>query len=175
MGKVFLAEDLELGRQVALKVLPPEVANDKERVGRFIQEARAASSLNHPNIITIHEIGTVKEMRFIATEHIDGETLREKIKKGSLTVRRILDISIQASLALQTAHSRNIIHRDIKPENIMVRHDGLVKVLDFGLAKLMQQSPFDSDSKAPTREFVKSRSGTILGTVSYMSPEQARG
>ena len=175
MGKVFLAEDLELGRQVALKVLPHEVADDKERVGRFIQEARAASSLNHPNIITIHEIGTVNDMRFIATEHIDGETLGEKIRKGSLTIPRILDISIQASLALQIAHSRNIIHRDIKPENIMVRHDGLVKVLDFGLAKLTQQNTFDSDSKVPTREFVKSRSGTILGTVSYMSPEQARG
>jgi len=175
MGQVFLAEDLELERRVALKVLPSDVADNKERVARFIQEAKAASALNHPNIITIHEIGTVNEVRFIATEHIDGETLREKIRKRSLTIPATVEVSIQASLALQTAHSQNIIHRDIKPENIMVRHDGLVKVLDFGLAKLTQQKPFDSDSKSPTRVQVMSRSGTILGTVSYMSPEQARG
>ena len=174
MGKVFLAEDLELERQVALKVLPEEVAGDKDRIARFIQEAKAASALNHPNIITIHEVGIVDGIRFIATEHIEGETLREKIRKRSVTIRSALDIAVQTSLALQTAHSRNIIHRDIKPENIMIRHDGLVKVLDFGLAKLAQQKPFDSDSKSPTREQVKSRSGTILGTVAYMSPEQAR-
>jgi serine/threonine protein kinase len=172
-GKVFLAEDLELERRVALKVLPADVASDRERVARFIQEAKAASALNHPNIITIHEVGTIDNIRFIATEHIEGETLGGKIRDGSLTLPQILDICVQTSLALQTAHSRNIIHRDIKPDNIMVRYDGLVKVLDFGLAKLTQQKPFDSDSRSPTH--VQSRSGTILGTVSYMSPEQARG
>src|SRR5215213_2834833 len=147
MGKVFLAEDLELERQVALKVLPADVADNKERIARFIQEAKAASALNHPNIITIHEVGTVNEMRFIATEHIEGETLRDKIRKNSLTIPAVVDISIQVAQALQTAHSQNIIHRDIKPENIMVRYDGLVKVLDFGLAKLTQQKPFESDSR----------------------------
>ena len=176
MGKVFLAEDVELERRVALKVLPAEVAGERERIARFIQEAKAASALNHPNILTIYEIGNIDGTRFITSEHIEGVTLREKLNQRTLTLPFILDIAIQTSLALQAAHSRNIVHRDIKPENIMIRHDELVKVLDFGLAKLTEQDAFArGDSLAPTREQVRTHSGMVLGTPSYMSPEQARG
>ena len=137
MGQVFLADDTELNRHVAFKVLHEEVAEDKERVRRFIQEARAASSLNHPNILTIHEIGSHEGSRFIVSEYVEGETLRERMRVG-LTSAESLDITCQVAAALQAAHSAGIVHRDIKPENIMLRQDGLVKVLDFGLAKLLE-------------------------------------
>ena len=175
MGEVFLAVDTELERFVALKVLPADVSDDRERIRRFAQEAKAASALNHPNILTIHEIGLVKGTRFIVSEFIKGKTLRDKLKSESLNLSETIEIAIQITSALHTAHSSQIIHRDIKPENIMIREDNLVKVLDFGLAKLTVQSPEEFNSASPTYEQVKTKSGMVLGTVGYMSPEQARG
>ncbi len=176
MGEVLLAEDTELERLVALKVLPLAVASNTERVRRFVQEAKAASALNHPNILTIYEIGQIDGSRFIASEFIKGETLRERLKPDkSVSYSQILDITIQIASALQAAHQANIIHRDIKPENIMLREDGLVKVLDFGLAKLTEEKFPLNKSEALTLAQVNTQAGTILGTVGYMSPEQARG
>src|SRR5712691_3373671 len=132
MGEVYLARDLELDRTVAIKILPESLASDQQRLQRFIQEARAASALNHPHILTIYEIGSIGNSRFIATEFIDGETLRDRMKAG-LKLIDALEFSIQITGALAAAHAAGIIHRDIKPENIMVRRDGYIKVLDFGL------------------------------------------
>ncbi len=175
MGEVFLAEDLELERLVALKVLPGEFGENDDRVRRFVQEAKAVSALNHPNILTIYEIGTTGNARYIASEYIKGETLREKIKAKSLTVSETLDIAVQAVSALEAAHASGIIHRDIKPENIMLRADRLVKILDFGLAKLAEKKSENIDAEAETRARMNTQAGMILGTVAYMSPEQARG
>ena len=136
MGEVYLAEDTRLGRRIALKLLPAQFTTDAERVRRFEQEARAASALNHPNIVTIHEIGRADSTHFIATEFIDGETLREHNAGRALKLNEALDIATQVASALEAAHAAGIVHRDIKPENVMVRRDGIVKVLDFGLAKL---------------------------------------
>ena len=175
MGEVFLAVDTELERFVALKFLPFDVSHDKERIRRFIQEAKAASALNHPNILTIHEIGSVNGTRFIASEFIKGKTLRDKIKTESLNFSETIELAIQITSALHTAHSSQIIHRDIKPENIMIREDNLVKILDFGLAKLTVQKPQLFTSESPTCEQEITKSGMVFGTVGYMSPEQARG
>ncbi len=136
MGEVYLAQDGRLGRKVALKLLPPEFTQDEDRVRRFEREARAASALNHPNILTIHEIGETDGTTFIATEFIEGETLRQRLARRRMKLSELLDIAIQVSSALAAAHEGGIVHRDIKPENIMLRRDGYVKVLDFGLAKL---------------------------------------
>ena len=173
MGEVFLAFDTELDRTVAIKILPETVASNQERLQRFVQEAKAASALNHPHILTIHEIGTVGATRFIATEFIDGDTLRQRIRNGSLSLNEILDIAMQTAGALAAAHEAGIIHRDIKPENIMVRRDGYIKLLDFGLAKLT--GPAATDAEAPTKAMVNTGAGTVLGTANYMSPEQAKG
>jgi len=135
MGKVYLAEDARLGRRVALKLLPPSFVIDRERVRRFEQEARAASALNHPNILTIHEIGSDRGLRFIATEFVEGSTLREHLRRGPLRVNEVLELGIQLAAALSAAHAARVVHRDVKPENVMVRPDGYVKILDFGLAK----------------------------------------
>ena len=135
MGEVYLAFDTELDRTVAIKILPESLASDQNRLQRFIQEAKAASALNHPHILTIHEIGATENSRFIATEFIDGETLRRHMN-SPLRLTEILEIAIQSASALAAAHAAGITHRDIKPENIMVRRDGYIKVLDFGLAKL---------------------------------------
>ncbi len=175
MGEVYLAEDTELERQIALKVLLAEVADDEDRVRRFVQEAKAASALNHPNILTVYEIGSFENSRFIATELIKGETLRERLQRESLTLRETLDAAAQIASALNAAHSAGIVHRDIKPENIMLRDDGLVKVLDFGLAKLTEKKTENLDSEGETRAQVKTSPGMVMGTVAYMSPEQARG
>jgi eukaryotic-like serine/threonine-protein kinase len=175
MGKVFLAEDVELKRPVAVKVLPFDVSGDVERNRRFVQEARAASALNHPNILTIHEIGEANGSRFIASEFIKGETLRKRLQGATLDVLQTLDIGIQTASALCAAHEAKIIHRDIKPENVMLRDDGLVKVLDFGLAKLVEKAAEILDTQAATQELVQTNPGVVLGTVAYMSPEQARG
>ncbi|HEY8186956.1 MAG TPA: protein kinase, partial [Pyrinomonadaceae bacterium] len=161
----------------ALKLLPSYFTRDEERVRRFQQEARAASALNHPNIITIHEIGQVEERHFIAIEFIDGETLRAPLNRSRLSLRATLDVAIQVASALVAAHKAGIVHRDIKPENIMLRRDdGIVKVLDFGLVKLTEKHAEQSaDSATPTRVLAKTDAGVVMGTVSYMSPEQARG
>ena len=176
MGEVYLAEDTKLGRKVALKTLPAEFTNDKDRLRRFQQEARAASALNHPNLLTIHEIGAESGAHFIAAEYIDGETLRVVLKRGRMKMDDALDVAQQAAFALTAAHGAGIVHRDIKPDNIMVRHDGIVKVLDFGLAKLLEDHAREMiDHEADTRALVLTDPGRVMGTPAYMSPEQARG
>ena len=176
MGEVFLAEDTRLERKVALKILPEKFSADSEPLNRFKQEAKAASALNHPNIITVYEIGESEGRHFIAAEYIDGETLRERMRKR-LTFDETLSILIQTAEALSAAHQAGIIHRDIKPENVMVRTDGYVKVLDFGLAKLAEQTANDKNADADdeTKKLVKTNPGVVMGTAAYMSPEQALG
>src|SRR5918994_1638853 len=176
MGDVYLARDTELDRSVALKVLPAAVASDQQRMRRFVQEAKAASSLNHQNIITIYEIGETDSTRFIATEFVDGVTLRQHVKRARPTLAETLDIAIQIASGLAAAHEAGIVHRDVKPENVMLRNrDGFVKLLDFGLVKLTEVSTTTTDTEAPTRALVNTDAGTVMGTVTYMSPEQARG
>jgi eukaryotic-like serine/threonine-protein kinase len=174
MGEVYLAEDKRLGRKVALKLLPSSFTKDDDRLRRFEQEARAASALNHPNIITIFEIREAGSSHIIATEFVEGETLRTRLNRTPLSVTEALDIAIQVADALAAAHKAGIIHRDIKPENIMLRPDGYVKVLDFGLAKLSEQASPAVAAEAPTIQ-VRTGSGIVIGTAGYMSPEQARG
>jgi serine/threonine protein kinase len=177
MGEVYQAEDTRLGRRIALKLLPPECTRDDDRVRRFKQEARAASALNHPNIITIFDIGETDGIHFIATEFIDGQTLRQRLNEAPLTLSETLDVMAQITGALIAAHEAGIIHRDLKPENIMLRRDGYVKVLDFGLAKLSgsrknQARPSEqSEQELPT----STAPGIVLGTLCYMSPEQIQG
>ncbi|MGH9879982.1 MAG: serine/threonine-protein kinase, partial [Pyrinomonadaceae bacterium] len=175
MGEVYLAQDNSLGRRIAVKLLPQIYTLNADRVSRFEQEARAASALNHPNIVTIHEIGRSNSSHFIATEFIDGETLRQHMTGRPLTLTEVLDIAIQVASALEAAHSAGIVHRDIKPENIMLRRDGFVKVLDFGLAKLALQEMATISTEAPAESMVDTDPGMVMGTVRYMSPEQARG
>lgn len=176
MGEVYLAQDTKLRRKVALKVLPRNLISNRERLHRFEREAQAASALNQPNIITIHEIGRCGDTHFIATEFIDGHTLRRKLQKTRLEIKEALNIATQITAALDAAHRSGIVHRDMKPENVMVREDGLVKVLDFGLAKLTESKDSSpADSEATTRVLVKTTPGLVMGTVTYMSPEQARG
>lgn len=173
MGEVYLAQDASLERKVALKILPTEVSADPKRMRRFEQEAKATSSLNHPNIITIHEIGELGSTKFIATEFIDGETLRHRLTSGRVTLSESLEIAIQVANALVAAHELGIVHRDIKPENIMLRRDRLVKVLDFGLAKINDPHA-EVDTEAQTRTLLQTGAGVVMGTAFYMSPEQAR-
>src|SRR5947207_312131 len=172
MGEVFLAEDMRLRRQVALKVLPESFAADVEGLRRFEREAHSASALNHPNILTIYEFGVDGETHFLAAEYVRGETLRQRLKGESLSLRETLDIAAQVAAALSASHAAGIVHRDIKPENIMLRDDGLVKVLDFGLTKLKKSEPNAEDA---TQIQVRTSPGQVLGTALYMSPEQARG
>ena len=174
MGEVYLAQDTRLGRQVALKLLSKDLTSQPERVRRFQQEARAASALNHPNILTIHEIGETDETHFIATEFVEGMTLRERMKHAPMGRQEVLDIGKQIATALNAAHAAGIVHRDIKPENIMIRQDGLIKVLDFGIAKLLEHQTPDNDPEALTRVMMNTNPGVMVGTVSYMSPEQAQ-
>ncbi len=179
MGEVYLAQDTRLDRRVAIKFLHEEFSKDVDKLGRFIQEAKAASALNHPNILTVYEIGEVDGKNYIATELIDGKTLREHLShKEPLQLNQILKIGVQVSEALSAAHQAGIIHRDIKPENIMLRKDGYAKVLDFGLAKLSEPvgvATGSAGSEDATRVQVNTTPGMVMGTVSYMSPEQARG
>ena len=174
MGDVYQAHDTELDRTVAIKILPEDVAADQQRLQRFNQEARAVSALNHPHILTIHEIGVSENVNFIATEFIDGETLRKRIEAG-IKLIDILDIAIQAGGALSAAHHAGIVHRDIKPDNIMVRRDGYIKLLDFGLAKLIVSTSSASDAEAQTMAMINTSAGSVVGTAKYMSPEQAKG
>jgi len=177
MGEVYLAEDTKLGRRIALKVLSEELTANRDRLIRFDQEAYSASALNHPNILTIYEMGDEGGRHYIATEYIDGITLRKRLGGPPMEVSEILDIAIQITGALEEAHAAGIVHRDIKPENVMIRKNGHVKVLDFGLAKLIDTS-FQSettDTEAITRALVQTDAGIVMGTSQYMSPEQARG
>src|SRR5262245_31032941 len=171
MGQVYLAEDTRLGRKVALKLLPAVFTQNQERVRRFKQEARAASSLNHPNILTIHEIGEASmaegDAHYIVSEFVEGETLRALLRGGGLDVGKAAAISEQVAGALGVAHDAGIVHRDIKPENVMIRPDGLVKVLDFGLAKLTEAPTPPADSEASTN--LSTAPGVVMGTVKYMS------
>jgi eukaryotic-like serine/threonine-protein kinase len=174
MGQVYVAVDTRLGRKVALKLLPSSFMHDPAHVNRLEQEARAASALNHPNIITIHEIGEIDSIHFITTEFVDGETLRERMSRKRMKLDEVLDVAAQVASALQAAHELGIVHRDVKPENVMLRRDGVVKVLDFGLAKLAPQ-PLSVEVQTVTLSRVQTNAGQIMGTIGYMSPEQARG
>ena len=171
MGEVYLAEDTRLGRKVALKFLPLDVASDQKRMQRFHQEALAVSALNHPNIITIHEIEQDAPVPYITTEYIEGVTLRDRMASHLMTIEEALDVAIQTTSALAAAHAKEIVHRDIKPENIMLREDGYVKILDFGLAKLMETQATSPEAVTQVHTDV----GSVIGTARYMSPEQARG
>ncbi len=174
MGEVWAAHQQTLGRRVALKLLPEEVTRDPSRISRFEQEARAASALNHPNVAHIYALGqTADGQRYIAMELVEGETLRARLRSGHLPLPEAIRFAVQVAAALTAAHAVGVIHRDIKPENVMIRPDGFIKVLDFGLAKLVASSP--SDVAAATRTMVHTDAGTVLGTAAYMSPEQVRG
>src|SRR5262245_227561 len=175
VGEVYLALDLRLGRKVALKFLRQEFTRDPKLVQRVIREAQAASGISHPNIVTIFEIEENECGHFIATEFIDGQTLRQRLAGGGMKLIETLDISIQLARALDAAHTAGIVHRDIKPENIMVRIDGLVKVLDFGLAKLRGDDLVTTDDCIPSTSPLQTGSGAVMGTISYMSPEQSLG
>ena len=172
MGEVYRAKDPRLGREVALKVLPGALAQDRDRISRFEQEARAASALNHPNIVTIHEIGRAGDVAFIAMELVEGRTVRELILSGPIPVRRMLNVAAQVADGLSKAHAAGIVHRDLKPENVMVSKDGFVKILDFGLAKLGEPESAEL-SAMQTLAHPETLPGTVMGTVGYMSPEQA--
>jgi serine/threonine protein kinase len=174
MGEVYLAEDTRLHRKVALKILSADLASDRNRMSRFNQEAMAAAALNHPHIAHIYEIGEAGGVHFIAMEYIEGDTLRPRINAG-INLLEILEIGSQTARALVAAHGAGIVHRDIKPENIMVRRDGYIKLLDFGLAKLSEPEGKTVDTDAPTRAMINTSAGTVIGTANYMSPEQAKG
>jgi len=181
MGEVFLAEDTKQhGRKVALKILPPELTRDENRVKRFKQEARAVLALNHPNILTIFEIGQAGAVHYMATEYIQGETMRRRLSQTKIRIDEALGIAIQVAMALEAAHAAGIVHRDIKPENVMLREDRfvrdrIVKVLDFGLVKLIEPEARNTDPEAVTIPVSNTSPGAVLGTSGYMSPEQTLG
>ncbi len=174
MGEVYRARDSRLGREVAVKVLPGDLSTDQDRVRRFEQEARSASALDHPNIITIYDIGSADSTLYIAMQYVEGKTLRELLSSGPLPTKKVLEISVQIAEGLAKAHAAGIIHRDLKPENVMVSKDGFVKILDFGLAKLTAPQNEEQLSELPTA-MADTRPGMVMGTVGYMSPEQASG
>src|SRR5467141_2495661 len=175
MGDVYLATDMTAGRKAALKLLPERFTGDAERLKRFQQEAHAVVGLNHPNILTVYEIGEDHSTHYIASELIEGETLRQRLMRGRMDVGEAVDVAIQVASALVAAHETGIVHRDVKPENIMLRPDGYVKVLDFGIAKLAEQEVPATMAEEEALLLVETNLGSILGTVRYMSPEQARG
>ena len=175
MGEVYLATDITAGRKAALKLLPMRFTGDAERLKRFQQEAHAVVALNHPNILTVYEIGEDHSTHYIASELIEGETLRQRLMRGRIQVGEAVDVAIQVASALAAAHQAGIVHRDIKPENIMLRPDGYVKVLDFGIAKLAEQQLPATMPRDEALSLVETNLGSILGTVRYMSPEQACG
>ncbi|MDQ3011195.1 MAG: serine/threonine-protein kinase, partial [Acidobacteriota bacterium] len=175
MGEVYLARDTRLARKVALKLLPPQYTRDLARIKRFEREARAASALNHPNIITIYEIGQIENKHFIAAEYVDGQTLGQLLTQGRVAMKDAIEIAIQIANALSAAHEAGIVHRDIKPDNVMLRRDGYVKVLDFGLVKLTEQQRSAAATNASEGDLAKTNPGAVLGTARYMSPEQAMG
>src|SRR5512144_2100700 len=171
MGEVYRAHDTVLDRFVALKVLPREVAGDPERLARFQREAKATAALNHPNILAIHDFGTDGETVFAVTELLEGETLAERLAPGRFTVRQSVEVAIAIARGLAAAHGKGVVHRDLKPANIFVTREGVIKILDFGIAKLIHAEPAPPDPTftAPTA------TGAIMGTLGYMAPEQLRG
>src|SRR5213596_1399729 len=175
MGEVYLATDIVAGRKAALKLLPLRFTGDTDRLKRFQQEAHAVVGLNHPNILTVYEIGEDHSIHYIASELIEGETLRQRLMRGRMEVGEAVDIAIQVASALAAAHRAGIVHRDIKPENIMLRPDGYVKVLDFGIAKLAEEEVPVTTPRDEALLLVETNLGSVLGTVRYMSPEQACG
>src|SRR5712691_5338171 len=175
MGEVYRAKDTRLQRDVAIKVLPGALSSDSDRLARFEQEARAAAALNHPNILAVYDIGSHDGAPYIVSELLDGQTLRERLGSGPLSVRKALEYAIQVAHGLAAAHEKGIVHRDLKPDNIFVTTDGRVKILDFGLAKLTERdSVAGAVSAMPTTPPV-TLAGVVLGTVGYMAPEQVRG
>ncbi|MDQ3258220.1 MAG: serine/threonine protein kinase, partial [Acidobacteriota bacterium] len=174
MGEVWRAHDTRLDREVAIKLLPASFAFDPDRLRRFEQEARATPALNHPNILTVHDIGTHEGTPYIVTELLDGEELRAQLDQGALPQRKAIDYAQQIASGLAAAHARGIVHRDLKPENLFVTTDGRVKILDFGLAKLRPLQPGAVSTDAPTQKKMTDP-GTVMGTVGYMAPEQVRG
>jgi hypothetical protein len=172
MGEVYRAWDARLGREVAVKVLPPAVATDPDRLRRFEQKARAAGALNHPNVLAVYDVGAHESGPYIVSELLEGDTLRGQIRAGGLTPRKAVEHAIQIARGLAAAHQRGIVHRDLKPENVFVTRDGQVKILDFGLAKLRGESASDPEGETATHE---TRPGVVVGTVPYLSPEQVRG
>src|SRR6266542_356787 len=175
MGEVYLARDEQLGRKVALKLLPESLTANEAQLSRFKTEARAASALNHPNILTVYEIGAEGNRHFIATEFIEGMTLRASLARGRMNLHHALEIAVQVASALAASHETGVVHRDIKPENIMLRPDGYAKVLDFGIAKLTEQQPRSDSHEVGTTTVLQTAPGLVLGTARYMSPEQIRG
>src|SRR5262249_26520365 len=174
MGEVYRARDTRLGRDVAVKVLPTSFSSDKDRLHRFEQEACAAGALNHPNILSIHDIGTHDGAPYVVSELLEGETLRKRLSGTTLPQRRAIDFALQMAHGLAAAHEKGIVHRDLKPENIFITNDGRVKILDFGLAKLTQANGNEQQTNIPTRR-ADTDPGVVIGTVGYMSPEQVRG
>src|SRR5580700_2462661 len=173
MGEVYRARDTRLGRDVAIKVLPEALANDADRLRRFEQEARTIAALNHPNILGIHDIGAHDGAPFLVSEFLEGQTLREKLASGPLPVRRAIEYALGIAQGLAAAHEKGIVHRDLKPENVFITRDGRIKVLDFGLAKLV--SPEENHETTVTLSSPATLPGMVMGTVGYMSPEQVRG
>src|SRR5438477_1799074 len=171
MGAVYRATDTRLGRSVAIKVLTAVTLSDKERLQRFEQEARATGMLNHPNLLTIYDVGSSEGTPFLVSELLEGQTLRERLDKGAIPPRKAVDVALQVAHGLAAAHEKGIIHRDLKPENIYLTREGRVKILDFGIAKLSPVAGHDG----PTFQMAATEPGIVLGTVGYMSPEQVRG
>ena len=174
MGEVYRAHDSRLNRTVAIKVLPASFSADRDRLQRFSQEARAAAALNHPNILSIFDIGEEQGAPYVVSELLEGETLRERLRNGALPVRRVIEYAVQVARGLAAAHEKGIVHRDLKPENLFLTNDGRVKILDFGLAKLTRPEAHDGSGDAPTVQ-VATEAGVVMGTAGYMSPEQVRG
>ncbi|MDT7603127.1 MAG: hypothetical protein QOF61_1124, partial [Acidobacteriota bacterium] len=175
MGEVYRARDTRLGREVALKILPASVSHDADRLRRFEVEAQSTSDLNHPNILTVFDVGAAEGASYIVSELLEGETLREHMQGATLSARKAVDYAVQIARGLAAAHERGVVHRDLKPENIFVTHDGRIKILDFGLAKLVERTDGDAaQTNVPTRK-INTDPGTVMGTVGYMSPEQAAG
>ena len=175
MGEVYRARDSRLGREVALKILPAAFASDPDRVRRFEQEGRAAAALNHPNIVVVYDAGSQDGVFYVATELLEGETLRERLAGSALPVRKSIDYAIQIARGLAAAHAKGIIHRDLKPENLFLTKDGLVKILDFGLAKQSGIRSTGAHATELATQPIETDPGKVLGTVGYMSPEQVRG
>ncbi|MGC2260559.1 MAG: serine/threonine-protein kinase, partial [Candidatus Sulfotelmatobacter sp.] len=171
MGEVYRARDARLNRDVAIKILPASFSADPDRLARFAQESRAAAALNHPNILSIYDIGEEHGAPYVVSELLEGETLRDRLRDGAIPSRKTIDYARQIASGLAAAHEKGIVHRDLKPENIFITHDGRAKILDFGLAKFTRPEA-DASGEAPTQQVAGTDAGTVMGTVGYMSPEQ---